>query len=81
MENKFAVNSQVVHRRKMRTGNQIRIGTILGFRDEGRKAVVTFPADRTRAEVPVDQLEPVQARYGRANVHPNAALRGISFLR
>jgi len=77
------VNDQVVVRRPLMHGRGsvvIKTGTILAFADNGNSAVVSFPADKTRATVPVDQLQPVSNLYGRARVQIDPLRRTIGKL-
>jgi hypothetical protein len=59
---KFAVNEQVIARRRMRNGVLIRMGSIV--RLDGDKAQVFFPIDHTNAVIPVAQLEKTSKRFG-----------------
>ena len=71
MENEFRIQDQVIVRRPMLHGRGsqiIKLGTILAFSDDGRKAVISFPADKTRATVSLDELEPAKSRFNRARV-------------
>jgi hypothetical protein len=77
------VNDQVVVRRPMlhgRGSSLIKHGTILAFADNGKSAVVSFPADKTRSTIPIDQLEPATSRYGRARVQVDPIRRTIGNL-
>jgi hypothetical protein len=69
----FAVNDQVMVRRKMRNGNLVRIGSIV--RLDGDKALVNFPLDYTQAVVPTNQLEKTSNRYGSYNRVQASAIR------
>lgn len=82
-ERTFQIQDQVMVRRPIlhgRGSQLLKIGTILAWADNGKKAVVTFPADQTRLTVPLDQLEPVRARYGRARVQVDPVRRGVGSL-
>jgi hypothetical protein len=79
----FKQQDQVLWRRPILNGNGsqlIKVGTILAFKDGGKKAVVFCEADRTRSEIAIDLLEPVRARYGRARVNVDPVRRTIGFL-
>ena len=81
MENSYKVNEQVLVRRQIlhgRGSQLIKIGTIVAFADNGKKAVVNFPADRTRATISLSELEPVKSRYGRARVQVDPVRRTIA---
>jgi len=58
----------------------IKLGTILAFADDGKKAVISFPADQTRATISLDELEPASARFGRARVQVNPVRRAVGGL-
>jgi len=77
--NSFQINEQVLDRRPIRNNLvEVRIGTILAFKDRERSiAVVSFPVSNTRAEIPVSKLESVQSRFGRAFVQWNPSLREV----
>jgi hypothetical protein len=82
-EHEFRVQEQVRFRRPIlhgRGSQLIKIGTILAFADNGTKAVISCPADMTRVTVPLDQLEPISAAYGRARVQVNPVHRTIGSL-
>jgi hypothetical protein len=82
MEHKFKLQDQVILKRPILHGNGmslIKLGTILAFRDGG-KAEVSFPADRTRTIISLDQLEPVRSRYNRARVQVDPVRRLIGFM-
>ncbi len=78
----WKIQDQCIIRRPILNGNGsslIKVGTILAFRDGG-KAEISFPADRTRVVMSLDQLEPVKARYGRARVQVDPVRRLIGFM-
>jgi hypothetical protein len=63
---------QVTWKKKLRgeSLNLVKTGNVISVR--GQKAIVQFPADHTRAEIPISELQPVSARYpGRAVVNIN----------
>jgi hypothetical protein len=79
------VSQQVVLRRKVNrsgpTTSEIRVGTILAFSPDGKKATLSIPGPGgkiSRASVFVDTLEPVSDRFKRASVHFNPAFRNIA---
>jgi hypothetical protein len=77
------IQEQVIVRRPLRDGRGaklIKIGTILAFAEGGTKAVISFPADQTRATISLDELEPASKRFGRARVQVNPARRAIGGL-
>jgi len=83
MENKFRLNDQVIVRRPIlhgRGSQLVKIGQILAFADNGKKAVINFPADKTRATINLSELEPVTARYKRARVQIDPLRRTIGSL-
>ena len=70
------VNDQVIARSRIRSGNLIRMGSIL--RIDGDKALVQFPQDYTQAVIPVDQLEKTSDRFGGyARVQVSAVRRSM----
>jgi len=82
-EEAFRVQQQVLVRRNIlhgRGSKLIKVGTILAFADNGTKAVVSFPADSTRATISLSELEPVSRAYGRARVQVNPVRRSIGGL-
>ena len=75
------IQDQVVVRRPLLQGRGmtlIKIGTIVAFADNGKKAVVSFPADRTRSTIAIDELQPVREAYGRSRVQVDPVRRTIS---
>jgi len=83
METNFRVNDQVIVRRPIlhgRGSQQIKLGTITAFADNGKKAIVSFPADSTRTTVSLSELEPAKNRYGRARVNIDPVRRTIGRL-
>jgi hypothetical protein len=71
----FKVNDQVMMRKKIRTGNLIRMGSIV--RIDGDKASVNFPIDHATVVVPVAQLEKTSKRFGQyARVQTSPIRRG-----
>jgi hypothetical protein len=82
-EHEWRIQEQVIVRRPVlhgRGSQLIKLGTILAFADNGKKAVVSFPADMTRLTIPIDQLEPASQRFGRARVQVNPTFRNIASL-
>jgi hypothetical protein len=82
-ERALQVQDQIIYRRPMlfgRGAKEIKVGTILAFADNGTKAVVSFPADRTRLTISLDELEPASKRFGRARVEINPVRRAIGGL-
>ena len=70
------VNDQVMVRKRIRTGNLIRIGSIVKM--DGDKAQVNFPVDMTSQVIPVNQLEKTTNRFGLyARVQASALRRSI----
>ncbi len=82
MKTEWKIQDQCLVRRPILNGNGsalIKVGTILAFRDGG-KAEISFPADRTRVVMALDQLEPVRARYSRDRVQIDPVRRLIGFM-
>jgi len=67
----FEANDQVIVRRRIRSGNLIRMGSIIKV--DGDKARVHFPIDHTQAVVPLEQLEKTSDKFtGYARVQASA---------
>ena len=82
-EHSWAIQDQVIVRRPIlhgRGSKLIKLGTILAFAENGTKAVISFPADSTRATISLDELEPARARFGRARVQVSPVRRAIGGL-
>jgi hypothetical protein len=80
----FKIQDQVIVRRPIlhgRGSQLIKLGTILSMSADGKKAVVSFPADSTRVTIPINQLEPAKSRFARARVNIDPMRRQISALR
>jgi len=76
----FNVNDQVIVKKKIRTGNLIRFGSVV--RLDGDKALVQFPVDHTQAVIPVKQLEKTSTKFGTyARVQPSAMRRSFTSLK
>lgn len=72
----FATNDQVIVKKKIRTGNLVRFGSIVKL--DGDKALVQFPIDHSQAVIPVAQLEKTSTRFGGyARVQPSPVMRSI----
>jgi len=79
MSEEFKVNDQVVAKRKIRSGNLVRIGSIVKL--DGEKARVHFPVDNTQVVIPVNQLEKTSTKFGTyTRVQPSAMRRSFSTL-
>lgn len=62
--------SQVFVREKSGDGNVVKTGSVVSIR--GQRALVYFPADNVRKEVPVSGLQAASERYpGRSAVNVN----------
>lgn len=58
----FQPNDQVIVRKRVRSGNLIRMGSIIKV--DGDKARVHFPIDHSQAVIPIEQLEKTSERFG-----------------
>jgi stalled ribosome alternative rescue factor ArfA len=73
------VNDQVIVKKKVRTGNLIRFGSVV--KKDGEKALVHFPIDHTQVVVPLEQLEKTSKRFGSySRVQPSAVRRSFTNL-
>lgn len=73
------VNDQVMVKRKVRTGNLIRFGSVV--RKDGDKALVHFPIDHTQVVVPLNQLEKTSTKFSSySRVQPSAVQRSFTTL-
>jgi hypothetical protein len=73
-----AIIRRTVTRSKPHT-QEVIVGTITAFADNGKSAVLTIPRPGgviTRTTVPLSQLEPVSKAFKRNSVQWNPALRG-----
>lgn len=76
MADSVKVNDQVIARRKIRSGNLVRMGSVL--RVDGDKALVQFPIDHCSAVLPISQLEKTSDRFsGYSSVQISAMRRGV----
>lgn len=64
----FELNQQVVHARQNGQNKELRVGTILSFAQGGTKAIVSFPEQRSKETVKVDDLRTVREVYRRDKV-------------
>jgi hypothetical protein len=62
MAENLQVNDQVLVRKRIRTGNLIRMGSVLKI--DGDKALVQFPIDHTQTVLPISSLEKTSDRFG-----------------
>jgi ribosomal protein S1 len=75
----FAANDQVMVKKRIRSGNLIRFGSIVKV--DGDKALVNFPIDHTSLVIPVAQLQKTDKRFGTyKRVQPNPVLRSFTQL-
>jgi len=77
-------NTQVVWKKQLRGNlNQMCVGTVVAMSVDGKKADVSFPAERVRRTVPLTELRAAGDVYGggRARVDYNSGRRLVDFLR
>lgn len=77
-------NTQVVWKRQVRNNlSQVCVGTVVAMSADGKKADVSFPAERVRRMLPITELKAAGDVYGggRAVVQANPARRLVDFLR
>lgn len=73
-------DDQVLVRKKIRSGNLVRIGSVLSI--DGDKARVHFPIDHTQIVIPVSQLEKTSTKFsGYSRVQPSAVRRSVTSLK
>lgn len=81
MADEIKKDDQVMVKKKIRSGNLIRFGSVLSIDGSGAdaKARVHFPIDHTQAVIPVSQLEKTSTKFGNyARVQPSAVRRSFT---
>ena len=84
MADEIKKDDQVMVKKKIRSGNLIRFGSVLSVDGAGAdaKARVHFPVDHTQVVVPVSQLEKTSTKFGMyARVQPSATRRSFTTLK
>lgn len=79
----YKLQDQVIVRRRIRTTpatNEIKVGSILAFADDGNSAIVSLPGPGgkiQRVTVPVESLQPASEHFKRSRVQVNPTFRQI----
>lgn len=84
MTEEIKKDDQVMVRRRIRSGNLIRFGSVLSVEGSGDEAMarVHFPIDHTQAVIPTRQLEKTSTKFGSnyVRVQPSAVRRAFTNL-